>query len=369
MEAIGTLSGGVAHDFNNLLLGIQGRASLMLMDMDSSHPHFGHIRGIEENAKSAADLTKHLLGFARGEEYEIRPTDLNELIKKQNGMFGRIKKEITVRGEYEENLWAVEVDHGKIEQVLLNLCVNAADAMLKGGDLYIQTENVMIHEDYAWPHQVKPGKYAKISVTDTGAGIDEAIKEKIFDPFFTTKEMGRGTGLGLASAYGIIKNYGGIITVYSEKGHGTTFNIYLPASEKEIIEEKGLVKDLLKGSETVFLVDDEDLVIDVVERFLDKIGYNAIIARSGREAIETYEKNKDQIDMVILDLIMPDIGGGEAYDSLKEINPDIRVLLSSGYNINGHAQEILDRGCNGFIQKPFDLNDLSKILREILDKK
>jgi signal transduction histidine kinase len=233
MEAIGTLAGGVAHDFNNLLTGIQGRTSLMLMDIDSSHEHFEHLSGIEEYIKSAADLTKQILGFARGGKYEIRKTDLNEFIKKQNRMFGRTKKEVTFRGKYQEDLWTVEVDQVQLEQVLLNLYVNASDAMPGGGELYVQTENVVIQKDCAEVFQVEPGKYVKISVTDTGMGMEEAVKERIFDPFFTTKEMGRGAGLGLASAYGIIKNHSGIINVYSEKGHGTTFNIYLPAYEKK----------------------------------------------------------------------------------------------------------------------------------------
>lgn len=369
MEAIGMLAGGVAHDFNNLLTGIQARASLMLMDVDPSHAHFEHLSGIGEYIKSAADLTKQILGFARGGKYEIRTTDLNEFIKKQNRMFGRTKKEVTVRGKYQEDLWTVEVDRVQLEQVLLNLYVNASDAMPRGGDLYVQTENVIIQKDCAEVFHVEPGKYVKISVTDTGAGMEEAVKERIFDPFFTTKEMGRGAGLGLASAYGIIKNHSGIINVYSEEGHGTTFNIYLPASEKEISEEKAPEKDLINGSESVLIIDDEDMVIDVGEQLLEKMGYKVFTATSGVEAIEVYSKNSDKIDMVILDMIMPGMSGSEVYENLRKIKPDIKVLLSSGYSINGNAQEILDRGCNCFIQKPFTLNDLSRKLREVLDGK
>jgi two-component system cell cycle sensor histidine kinase/response regulator CckA len=232
MEAIGTLAGGIAHDFNNLLMAIQGRTSIMLMDKDSSHPDFGHLKGIEGYIGSAADLTKQLLGFARGGKYEVKPTDLNELIKKETRMFGRTKKEITIHEKYEDNLWPVEVDRGQIQQVLLNLYVNAWQAMPSGGELYIRTQNVTLDENYLKPHQFEPGRYVQISITDTGIGMDKATRERIFDPFFTTKEIGRGTGLGLASAYGILKNHGGFINVYSEKGHGSTFNIYLPASEK-----------------------------------------------------------------------------------------------------------------------------------------
>ena len=193
--------------------------------------------------------------------------------------------------------------------------------------------------------------------------------ERIFEPFFTTKEMGRGTGLGLASAYGIIKNHGGFIDVYSEKGHGSTFNIYLPASEKEVIEEKKSAGDTSRGTETVLFVDDEDMIIEVAEEMFEQLGYKVLTAGSGREAIETYEKNKEKIDIVLLDMIMPDMSGSDTYDKLKEINPDVKVLLASGYSMIGTATEIMDRGCSGFIQKPFKMKELSQKLREILDKK
>ncbi len=368
MEAIGTLAGGIAHDFNNLLMAIQGRASIMLMSKDSSHPDFEHLRGVEGHVKSAADLTRQLLGFARGGKYEVRPTNLNELIKEESRMFGRTKKEIIINSKYQDNLWSVEIDRGQIGQVLLNLYVNAWQAMPGGGNLYLETENVTIDENYVKPFSIEPGRYVKISVTDTGVGMDKATREKIFDPFFTTKEMGRGTGLGLASVYGIIKNHGGFINVYSEKGHGTTFNIYLPASEKEVIEDKKPSVDILEGSETVLLVDDEDMIIEIAGELFKELGYKVLIARGGKEAIEIYEKNKERIDIVILDMIMPDMSGSVTYDRIKEIDPDIKVLLSSGYSINGQATEILNRGCNGFIQKPFKVKELSQKLREILDE-
>ncbi|GAG21264.1 unnamed protein product, partial [marine sediment metagenome] len=240
MEAIGTLAGGLAHDFNNILMGIQGNTSLILLHKTSTHPDYERLKGIEEGVKSGAELTRQLLGFARGGKYEVRPTNLNELIENQNHMFGRTKKEITIRGKYEDKPWTVEVDQGQIEQVLLNLYVNAWQAMPGGGDLYIETENVTLDEDYAKPFNMEPGRYVKISVTDSGVGMDEATQQRIFEPFFTTKEMGRGTGLGLASVYGIIRNHGGIISVYSEKGKGTTFEIYLPVSQRELIKEEEL---------------------------------------------------------------------------------------------------------------------------------
>jgi len=369
MEAMGTLAGGIAHDFNNLLMGIQGNTSLILLDKSSDHPEYERLKNIEQGVQNGAELTKQLLGFARGGKYEVKHTNLNELIKTQNRMFGRTKKEITILGKYEDNLWTVEVDQGQIEQVLLNLYVNAWQSMPGGGDLYIQTENVSLDENCTKPFSSEPGRYVKISITDTGVGMDEATQQRIFEPFFTTKEMGRGTGLGLDSVYGIIKNHGGIINVDSVKGEGTNFTIYLPASEKEVIKEKGLPEKILKGAETVLLVDDEDMIIEVGEEILKTLGYEVLIARSGKEAIELYKANKDKIDIVILDMIMPEIGGGAAYDRMKEINPDIKVLLSSGYSIDGQATEILERGCNGFIQKPFSVKELSQRIREILDKK
>jgi len=366
MESIGTLAGGVAHDFNNLLMGIQGRNALMLMNIDSSHPHFAHLKVIESIVWRAAELTRQLLGFARGGKYEVKPLNLNEIIKVQNHLFGRTKKEITIHEKYEKNLWTVEADQGQIEQVILNLYINAWQAMPGGGDLFIQTENVVLDGTYLRLYAVQPGNYVKISVTDTGVGIDEAIQQKIFDPFFTTKEMGRGTGLGLASAYGIIKNHGGIINVYSVKGHGATFNIYLPASEKVVIEEKTQADEVMKGEGTVLLVDDEQLILDVGTEIIKSLGYEVLTACSGKEAIDIYTGNRDKIDLVLLDLVMPGMSGDDTFARLKEINPDVRILLSSGYSIDGQASRILSKGCDGFIQKPYNMKDLSQKIHDIL---
>ncbi len=368
MEALGTLAGGIAHDFNNLLMGIQGRTSLMLMDTDFPQFYYEDLKEIEDIVKSAAGLTKQLLGFGRKGKYRVKPTDINELIRKSSQLFGRTKKEIKIRIKYQEGIWMVEVDRGQIEQVLLNLFINAWQAMPGGGDLYLQTENVTIDENLIKPYKINPGRYVKISVTDTGVGMDEATKERIFEPFFTTKEMGRGMGLGLASAYGIIKNHEGILNVYSERGEGTTFNICLPACEKKIIDEKKPLEGILRGTETVLLVDDEDIIVDIGKKNLEKLGYKVITARNGKEAVELYKKNQGNIDIVVLDMIMPEMGGGEAYDKLMEINPDVKVILSSGYSIEGQASEILNRGCDGFIQKPFRMKLLSRKINEVLEK-
>lgn len=368
MESLGTLAGGIAHDFNNLLMGIQGRTSLMLLDTDSYDPHFEHLKGIEGYVQSASDLTKQLLAFARGGKYEVKPVDLNAIIQKSSDMFGRTKKEIIIHRKSQKDIWAVEVDRSQIEQVMLNLYVNAWQSMPGGGELFLETENVRLDDDFLKPYGVKSGKYVKISVTDTGVGMDKATRERIFDPFFTTKEMGRGTGLGLASAYGIINNHEGIIIVESTKGMGATFHVYLPASDKQVIKETEPSTEIIKGQETILLVDDEDMILEVGKALLKQMGYKVLVAPSGQAAIELYKANQDEIEMVILDMIMPEMGGGDTYDRLKKINPDIKALLSSGYSIDGEATEILKRGCNGFIQKPFDIKDLSQKIRAVLDE-
>ncbi|MBU4067965.1 MAG: response regulator [Proteobacteria bacterium] len=371
MESIGTLAGGIAHDFNNLLMGIQGYASLMLNDLDPDHNHYNKLKNIEKQVKSGAELSAQLLGFARGGKYDVKPTHINKLLKKSAEMFGRTKKEITIREKYAPDLWTVKVDRGQIEQVFLNLFINAWQAMPDAGDIYLETSNVVFSRSNTKPLEVKPGKYVRISVTDTGIGMDEQTASRVFDPFFTTKGVGRGTGLGLASAYGIIKNHGGMIHVYSEKGRGSTFNIYLPAvdakAEPILFHDEGEVKT--GKEEAILLVDDEAIILDVGEEILDALGYRVFLASGGNEAIEIYKENKDKIALVILDMVMPGMGGGETYKALKSINHDIKVMLSSGYNLGGEAAEIMKQGVNDFIQKPFTMTKLSHKIRNILEKK
>jgi two-component system cell cycle sensor histidine kinase/response regulator CckA len=372
MESIGTLAGGIAHDFNNILMGIQGNASLMVLKTDPGHPNYEKIKNIETYVENGTELTRQLLGFARRGKYHAIATDVNEVIDKSASMFGRTKKEIRMQLDLVPNIWTVEVDRGQIEQALLNLYVNAWQAMPRGGDLYLKTENVVLDAAFVnnKPYKVEAGDYIKITVTDTGIGIDKETRERIFEPFFTTKEMGRGTGLGLASVYGVIKNHGGYINVYSEIDQGTTFSIYLPASRKKIQKEiEKTVPTVTMGTGTILLIDDEEMIIKVGEELLQELGYEVLSARSGQEAIELYQKNADKIDLVIMDMIMPGMGGGETFDRLKRINRDIKVLLSSGYSINGQASKILERGCDGFIQKPFNLIQLSDKIQGIIVKK
>jgi len=368
MEALGTLASGIAHNFNNILMGIQGYASLMLMDIDSGHPHYKRLKGIEQQVQSGSTLTKQLLGYAREGKYEVKPITLNQMVKEVSDTFAMTKKDITVHLDLAEDLHIIKADQGQIRQTLMNLYVNAADAMPRGGDIFLKTVNIADRDMKGKPYTPKPGDYALITITDTGMGMDKNTMERIFDPFFTTKGMSKGTGLGLASVYGIVKAHGGYIDVDSKKGRGTTFSIYLPASDTEGGKQKEIAAEVLKGKEGVLLVDDEDVIIDVSRELLQTLGYEVYVARNGKEAIDTYKANEDKIDMVILDMVMPDMGGGEAYDIMKGINPNIKVLLSSGYSIDGQAAEILDRGCNGFIQKPFNITQLSQKLREILEK-
>ncbi|MCF8052708.1 MAG: PAS domain S-box protein [Desulfobacterales bacterium] len=366
-EAIGTLAGGIAHDFNNLLMGLQGRASLISVDLDPSHPHREHLDAIEDYILSAAELTKQLLGFARGGKYEVCPIDVNELLLSNAAMFGRTKKEIRIHTKLENPPPVVEADRRQIEQVLLNLFVNAWQAMPEGGELYLETRTVLLDDAFCEPYQTPSGRYVKVSVTDTGIGMSEFVRQRIFDPFFTTKGKGRGTGLGLASAYGIVKSHAGIITVHSQVGSGTTFHIYLPLSEKsascQVLTEAGMVR----GTETVLLVDDEQMILDVGQAMLEKLGYRVVVAGGGEQALEVVARKRDEIDLVVLDMIMPGIDGGRAFELIREIRPTIPVILSSGYSLNGHANDIMERGCNGFIQKPFNLAELSKKIRAVLD--
>ncbi len=369
MQAIGTLASGFAHNFNNLLMGIMANVSIMLLDIDSNHKQYKYLKNIEKQVANGSKLSGQLTGYARAGRDGVKPTNLNQLLKETCDTFKIAKKEIIIHQDLDENLHGIESNIGQIEQVLLNLYFNAADAMSEGGDLFLKTMNITDKEMTGKPYDPKPGDYILLTVRDTGAGMDKETRERIFEPFFTTKGLTKGTGLGLSSAYGIIKGHGGYIDVDSERGYGTTFSIYLPATKKEVKKEKELPEEIIMGKETVLLVDDEDMVIEGCKEMLTKMGYNVSIVRNGKDAIEIYKKNQDKIDIVIIDMIMPELSGGETYDRLKEMNPDINVLLSSGHSINGQATEILERGCNGFIQKPFNINVLSMKLREILDQK
>ncbi|MFC1869048.1 PAS domain S-box protein [Thermodesulfobacteriota bacterium] len=367
IQAIGTLAGGIAHNFNNLLMGIQGNVALMFFDKQPEDPDYTKLENIQKMIDNGAKLTSQLLGYAREGRYEVRPISLNKLLKETSEIFLSTRKNILIRYDLTNNLYGIKADQGQIEQTLLNLFINAADAMPGGGTLYLKTSNVS-HEDIVGKsYSPGPGTYVMLTVRDTGIGMDKIIMDRIFEPFFTTKGLAQGTGLGLASAYGVIKGHRGYIDVDSEKGRGTTFTIYLPATAEAVREEKELPDEILKGNETVLLVDDEEIVLEAGELMLTTMGYNVYSAASGREALKIYEKNHDKIDIVLIDMVMPEMGGGETYDRIKDINPDAKVILSSGYSLDGEAKEILERGCSSFIQKPFNMKELSCYLRDILD--
>lgn len=362
MEAVGTLAGGIAHNFNNLLMGIQGNASLMALDLPPDHPHGERIKTIEKLVRSGSELTRQLLGYAREGRYEVRPVDLNHLVQDTAGTFGAARKEIRVCTELYPSLHTVLADPGQIEQALMNLFVNAADAMPRGGDLVIRTKDVSSSDMEGKSYIPKEGEYALLEVQDSGLGMDEATRVKVFEPFFTTKGFSKGTGLGLASVYGIVKAHGGYIDVVSQEGRGTTFRMYLPSTEArpEVSVETEI--PFHKGEGAVLLVDDEEAVLDVGAEMLSRLNYLVYRAGSGEEAVRMFQEKQELIRLVILDMIMPGMGGGEVFDRLKEIDPHVKVLLASGYSLDGNAAEILKRGCDDFIQKPFDLTVLSQKL-------
>jgi signal transduction histidine kinase len=365
VEAIGTLAGGVAHDFNNLLMGIQGRASLMALS--SPPPELReHVAAIEAYVQSAADLTQQLLGYARRGKYEVKAVDLNELVTAGADMFGRTRKEVRIHRKIEQTPCFVEADRRQIEQVLLNILVNAWQAMPDGGDITVETARVEVSGEASGPEGLAAGCYGKVSVTDSGVGMDEATRKRIFDPFFTTKDKSRGTGLGLASADGIVRNHGGIITVQSEAGRGSTFDIFLPALKIDFRAEGNTGDRTCKGAETILLVDDEAMIREVGAALLERLGYRVETAESGEEAVRRVTEGGESICLVILDLVMPGMDGRQTFDGIRKVQPYMPVLLSSGYSIDGDAQKVLQRGANGFIQKPFSLAALSHRVQKVL---
>ncbi|SHJ31291.1 Response regulator receiver domain-containing protein [Desulfatibacillum alkenivorans DSM 16219] len=367
MKAIGTLAGGVAHDFNNLLMGIQSRASLILITSDPGHKHYEHARGIEKLVKSASDLTRQLLNLARGGKRQAQPSNLNQLILKTAHMFGRTKKEVSIHTNLLDNLWVVDVNRTQFEQVLLNLLLNAWQAMPQGGNIFIQTENRSLIAPESTPGNLPPGDYVTVSVADTGIGMDQETLKRIFDPFFTTKEMGRGSGLGLASAYGIVDNHGGAIQATSQKGKGSRFEIFLPRSGNEIPQEEEQEPAIVNGSGLILIIDDEYPALHACRELLESLGYTVIGSQNPLKGIRIYQEKQDEIQMVVLDIIMPEMSGVEVFGKLREINPQVKILISSGYSMDGSVAELMERGCNGFVQKPYNIQIISQKIHDILE--
>ena len=365
MESIGTLAGGIAHNFNNWLAGIMGNASLIKMELKEHDKVLERVNRIEHIIENAAKMNRQLLSYARGGNYEVKPTDLNEVIREVSYTFAEAKKDVIVKLQLDPDLLTVNADRGQVEQVLWNLYANAIDAMPAGGNFTICTANVTSKKIDDRYQGVSLANYVEISCSDTGAGISIEHIESIFEPFFTTKN-GKGTGLGLASCYGIVKAHNGYIDVASKEGAGSTFLIYLPAVEVAPKMKHEAASIVQKGTGTVLIVDDEEMVLESSVAILNRLGYVAFDATSGEEVLEKYAETLDAIDVVIIDMIMPGMSGGELYSRLKELKPDIKVLLCSGYSMNQSIQTFLDQGCQGFLQKPFSVRKLSEAIENAL---
>jgi PAS domain S-box-containing protein len=369
MEAIGQLAGGVAHDFNNLLTAILGHAELLKEAAERGDETYEAARTIEHAAQRAAELTERLLGFARRGKHQIVPVDVHATIREVVDLLARaIGKEIRIALDLQADASTVLGDPGQLQQVLMNLGVNARDAMPQGGELVFGTAVADLDAEYCRAHPAtSPGRYVMVCVTDTGCGVPEDVRERIFEPFFTTKEPGTGTGMGLAMVYGIVRNHGGSVHVYSELGRGTTFKVYLPLAEHEAgesDESSFLVPE--GGTARILLVDDEEAVLDVASAMLERLGYQVKAVEGARRAVEHYRSHPDSVDLVIIDMVMPDMDGQDCFLALKELDPDVRAVLSTGYGMNGRAQAILDEGMVGFIQKPYDLYKLGTAVRSAL---
>jgi PAS domain S-box-containing protein len=373
MEAIGRLAGGVAHDFNNLLTIIKGNSQLSLMEMKADDPLRGNIEEIHKASDRAATLTRQLLAFSRRQILEMKVLDLNTTLRELEKMLHRvIGEDVELVTYMAEDLGRIKADPGQIEQVIMNLAVNARDAMPRGGKLTIETANLVLDEAYARRHvAVKPGHYVMLSVSDTGVGMTPEVKERIFEPFFTTKEKGKGTGLGLSTVYGIVKQSGGNIWVYSEPGQGATFKLYFPRVDEPLdeMEKKVVQEELSRGSETILVVEDNDEVRKLAVRVLEKQGYNVLEASTGEEALLLCKSWKEPIHLLLIDVVMPGMSGWELVEKLRYVRGDFKALFMSGYTDNTIAHHgVLEKGVN-YIQKPFTVEGLARKVRGILNKR
>ena len=373
MEAIGRLAGGVAHDFNNLLTVISVQSQLALRGLREGDPLHDKLNDIEHAAERAGNLTRQLLAFSRRQVFEMKVINLNFILKDMEKMLKRvIGEDIELKTELADDLGMVKVDPGQIEQVIVNLAVNAKDAMPNGGKLILETVNVELDEEYRRFHAgVIPGAYIMFSITDTGVGMSKEVKEQIFDPFFTTKEKGKGTGLGLSTVYGIVKQSGGDINFYSEVNKGTSFKIYLPRvfeAQEEL--KKETTEEIPQGNETILVAEDDPMVRKLAVNILKKQGYRVLEATEGGEALVMCEREKGRIDLILTDIVMPHIGGLELVERLKQrVRAAFKVLYMSGYTDEIIIQNgLLDKTIN-FLHKPFTIEKLSRKVREVLDKK
>ncbi len=371
MEAVGRLAGGIAHDFNNLLTAILGSVDFLRQALGPEHPEHAETEEIQKAALRAADLTRQLLAFSRQQVLAPKVLDVDALVTNLEKMLRRlIGEDVELRFVAKASRAAVLADPGQLEQVIVNLVVNARDAMPRGGKLTIETATVDLDAGYAWEHgTVEPGRYVMLAVTDTGVGIDRAAQARLFEPFFTTKEFGKGTGLGLATVYGIVKQSGGYIWVYSEPGQGATFKVYLPRVEPagEPVAAPQPPARALGGTETILLAEDEAAVRTLARRVLEKHGYKLLLAATGRDGVQVAEQHAAPIDLLVTDVVMPEMGGRELAQRLTARQPGLKVLFLSGYTDDAIVHHgVLDAGV-AFLQKPFKPDDLVRKIRAVLD--
>jgi PAS domain S-box-containing protein len=372
MKAIGTLAGGIAHDFNNSLQAILGYTQILIFEKEETDPDLKLLRQIEKSAKRSSELTKQLLTFSRKMESRLRPLDLNQEVKQLEQMLERtIPKMIAIETQLSDNLKIINGDPVQIEQIIMNICINARDAMPDGGKLTIACRNTVLDQTYCNAHVgASPGEFVQLTISDTGDGIDPQTLEHIFEPFFTTKSAGEGTGLGLAMVYGIIKNHNGYVTCDSVPGRGTTFNVYFPIirdTELRSTDRYNRKRGPATGWETVLLVDDEDYLLELGNHLLTRFGYNVLTAPDGETAIQIYREHKQQIDLIILDLIMPGIGGKNCLDQILAMDPSARVIIASGYSVDDATRVELERKAKGYIKKPFEYTEILNMVRGLLD--
>lgn len=372
MESIGTLAGGIAHDFNNILQAISGYAQLLMLDKTEEHSDFVMLHEIEKASQRASTLTQQLLTFSRRVESILSPVDLNLEIRQVKELLSRtLPKMIQIELDLTADLQSINADAAQIEQILMNLSVNAGHAMPDGGKLQFRTESFVIDQQFCDGHLgFTPGEYVRLSIIDNGTGIDPKTRERIFDPFFTTKEVGKGTGLGLSIVYGIVKNHNGHIDVESAPDQGTTIRIYFPVcteKQKSISGHDGVDPACRNSKETVMIVDDEESILKLGNSILSRFGYQTELAASGEEALEIYSSMQDRIDLILLDLNMPGMGGQKCLEQLIQFNPEIKVIVASGYPPDGELKDKLDSINGGYIAKPYRLNSMIEKVRQMLD--
>lgn len=368
MEAIGQLAGGIAHDFNNQLSGMLGYSELLAKNLENEPKLKKMAETIRTAVLNSADLTRQLLAFARKGKFVSRPVDVHNLIAEIISLLQHsIDRNINITQKLEAGNPVVAGDPVQLQNAFLNLAINARDAMPEGGNLNFSTTNIEFHEKVRG-HDLPPGSYLQVCVTDTGTGMSEEIKGRIFEPFFTTKQQGKGTGLGLAATYGALKNHNGAITVYTEVNKGTTFRVLLPVDKHDGQTQVKIdkVSDRITGRGNILLVDDEKIVREATAEMLKELGYKVIECRDGKEAVELFRDIHHDVDAVILDMVMPKLSGPKAFEAMREINPGIKILLASGFSMNGAAIDLLKAGAAGFLQKPYQIEELSQKLHEIL---